>query len=60
MLTLSHFTAVFLFALLSSLVFAVTMRETRREQVRYGLYSFACFLAGPILAGWVLYLLNPR
>jgi len=60
MLTLSHFTAVLIFALFSSLVFALTLRETPREQVRYGLYCFACFLGGPILAGWALYLLNPR
>jgi hypothetical protein len=56
----SHFTAVFLFAMFASVVFGITLREGVRAQVRYGLFCFAWFLGGTLLAGWALYILNPR
>ncbi|HZT74638.1 MAG TPA: hypothetical protein VE996_13400 [Terriglobales bacterium] len=59
-LVLSHFTAVILFSLFASVVFAITLREELREQIRYGVMCFVYFLAGTFLAGWVLYLLNPH
>lgn len=59
-LRLSHFSAVTIFAALASVVFGMTLRETRREQVRYGLFCFASFLAATIIVGWVMYMLNPR
>lgn len=59
-MTISHLTAVVLFALFASVIFGITLREDRREQVRYGLISFAWFLGGTIAAGWILYFLNPH
>lgn len=55
---LSHFSAAFIFALCSSVVFGVTQRNERRDMIRYGLYCFAWFLGGVIVAGWVMYLLK--
>ena len=57
-LQLSHFTSALLFALFASLVFGITQRDTTREMVRYGLYCFAMFIGGVILAGWVMWLLR--
>jgi hypothetical protein len=55
---LSHFSAAVLFAVFASVVFGITQRNSRREMVRYGLYCFAMFTGGVILAGWVMWLLR--
>ena len=57
-LQLSHFSAAFLFALFSSIVFGVCFRNNTREMVRYGAYCFALFVGGVILAGWVMWLVK--
>lgn len=57
-LTISHLTSVVLFALFASTVFAITLREGMREQVRYGVICFAWFLGGTIAGGWLLFLIN--
>lgn len=57
-MTLSHFSAALLFAVFASVVFGITQRSTSREQVRYGLYCFAMFIGGVIVAGWVMWLLR--
>ncbi|MGH9476016.1 MAG: hypothetical protein ACRD1C_06755 [Terriglobales bacterium] len=59
-MTVSHLTAVVLFALFSSIVFGITMREGVREQIRYGLLAFTWFVGGAIAGGWILYFLNPH
>lgn len=59
-MTMSHFTAVLLFALFSSVVFGITLREGARDQIRYGLLAFAWFVGGAIAGGWLLYFLNPH
>jgi hypothetical protein len=51
---MSHFVTLLLFAALVSLVFAVLMREDARARVRFGLTSFAAFLASAIVAGWLM------
>ena len=51
----SHFTAVLLFALCTSVVFGVTMRETQARMVRYGLYCFVLFVGSAIVLSWVMY-----
>jgi hypothetical protein len=56
--TVSHFTAAVLFALFTSVVFGITQRNTAAEQVRYGLYCFAMFVGGLIVAGWAMWLLR--
>jgi hypothetical protein len=54
----THFSAVILFAVFASIVFAITQKKTRDDMVRYGLKCFVYFLGGVILAGWVMYLLR--
>jgi len=55
---LSHFSAAVLFAVFASVVFGITQRNSTREMVRYGLYCFAMFTGGVIVAGWVMWLLR--
>ena len=54
----SHFTAVLLFALFASTVFAITQRSTTRAMVRYGLYCFAMFVVAVIAASWLMYFIR--
>lgn len=51
----SHFTALLLFALCASVVFGITMRDTPRRMVRYGLYCFVLFAASAIVLSWIMY-----
>jgi hypothetical protein len=55
---LSHFSAAVIFALFASIVFGITHRETTRDMVRYGLYCFAMFVGGAMVAGWVMWVLR--
>ncbi len=57
-LQLSHFSAALIFAVLASLVFGITQRNTPREMLRYGAYCFSLFLVGVIAAGWAMWLLK--
>ena len=57
-ITLNHFSAAVVFALFTSIVFGITHRESTRDMVRYGLYCFAMFLGGVLLAGWAMWLLR--
>jgi len=56
-ITLNHFSAAAVFALFASVVFGITHRDTAREMIRYGLYCFAMFLGGVLVAGWAMWLL---
>lgn len=57
-ITLSHFSAAFVFALFASIVFGITHRDTTREMIKYGLYCFVLFLGGVWAAGWAMWLLK--
>ncbi len=57
-LTLSHFSAAILFAVFASIVFAITQRNTAREQIRYGFYCFSMFVGGVFVAGWLMWLIR--
>ena len=57
-MALSHFSAALLFAVFSSIVFGITQRNSTREMVRYGAYCFSLFVAGVIVAGWVMWALR--
>ena len=57
-LALSHFSAALLFSVFASVVFGITQRNTARDQFRYGLYCFAMFVGGVIVAGWVMWILR--
>ena len=58
MLALSHFNAALLFSIFASTVFGITQRNNTRDMVRYGLYCFALFMGGLLLAGWVMWFLR--
>jgi len=51
----SHFTALLLVAVFASTVFGITMRDTPKRMVRYGLYCFSLFVGSAILLSWVMY-----
>ncbi len=48
----------FLHVFASHFVFGITHRETTRDMVRYGLYCFAMFLSGVLVAGWAMWLVR--
>jgi hypothetical protein len=57
-LTLSHFNAALLFSIFASMVFGITQRTNPRDMFRYGLYCFAMFMGGLMVAGWVMWSLK--
>jgi len=57
-ITLTHFSAAVVFAIFASIVFGITQRNTPREMVRYGLYCFAMFVGGVVVAGWAMWLIR--
>jgi hypothetical protein len=58
MLTLSHFSAVLLFATFASVVFGITQRTAPKAMVRYGLYCWAMFVGIVIAASWVMWFIR--
>lgn len=52
---LSHFTALVVFAIIVSTVFALITKNEPREQFRYGVFVFLTFLAVAIAVGWLMY-----
>jgi len=54
-MNLSHFSALLIFSLLVSTVFALITKNTPREQFRYGVFVFVSFLAVAIVVGWIMY-----
>ena len=57
-MTISHFSAVLLFSLFTSIVFGITQRSEPRMMVRFGAYCFALFVVGTIAASWVMWLIK--
>jgi hypothetical protein len=55
---LTHFSAALVFAIFASIVFGITQRNTPREMVRYGLYCFAMFVGGVLVAGWAMWVIR--
>jgi len=54
-MAITHFPAMLLFSALTSVVFAVVTKDTRREQVIYGAKVFGAFMGVAIVAGWIMY-----
>ena len=54
-MTLSHFDALTIFALIVSTVFALVTKEGPREQLRYGVFVFLSFIAVAVVVGWLMY-----
>jgi prepilin signal peptidase PulO-like enzyme (type II secretory pathway) len=51
----THLGLMVLFALFVSTVFATLMRDTVKDQVRFGLRLFAGFVGAAIVMGWLMY-----
>ena len=54
-MTVSHFEALFLFALFVSTVFALITKNGPRERFKYGVFVFLSFLAVALAVGWIMY-----
>jgi hypothetical protein len=54
---ITHFPALLLFSLLTSVVFGVLSKNTPREQAIYGAKTFCAFVGIAILLGWIMYFL---
>ena len=50
----SHLSAALLFALVTSVVFAVTGKETERERLLYGVWVFAIFVVVTVGLAWLM------
>ncbi len=57
-LDLSHFGAALIFSLCASIVFGITQRDTPRAMLRFGLYGFAWFVGGVLVAGWAMWFIK--
>jgi hypothetical protein len=54
-MTLTHFSAVLLFSLFTSIVFGITQRSEPKMMVRFGAFCFALFVCGTIAASWAMH-----
>lgn len=54
-MTLTHFGAVLIFSLLTSVVFGITQRSDPRLMIRFGAFCFSIFVGGTIVASWVMW-----
>ncbi len=57
-MTISHFGAVLLFSLFTSVVFGITQRSDPRMMIRFGAFCFVLFVGGTIAASWVMWLIK--
>ena len=49
----SHLVTLLVFSALVSTVFAVLLRDTTRERVRFGLKAFAGFVLSTLVLAWL-------
>jgi flagellar biosynthesis protein FliR len=52
---LSHFSAVLLFSLFTSVVFGITQRAEPKMMIRFGAYCFVLFVGAVVVASWLMY-----
>lgn len=57
-MTISHFGAVLLFSLFTSIVFGITQRSDSRRMIRFGAFCFVLFVGGTIVGSWVMWLIK--
>jgi hypothetical protein len=53
--SLTHFSAVLLFSLFTSVVFGITQRSNPRMMIRFGAFCFVLFVGGTIAASWLMW-----
>jgi hypothetical protein len=51
----SHLLNLLLFSALVATVFAVLLRESTGERVRFGLMAFGGFMGSALVVGWLMY-----
>jgi hypothetical protein len=51
----SHFLLMLLFSFFVALVFAVLMKDDRRDQIRFGAMVFGGFIVSALALGWLMY-----
>ena len=52
---LTHFSAMLLFALFTSIVFGITQRADPKMMVRFGAFCFALFVGAVIVLSWAMW-----
>jgi hypothetical protein len=57
-MTISHFSAVLLFSLFTSVVFGITQRAEPKMMIRFGALCFVLFVSGAIAASWGMWLIK--
>ena len=57
-MNLTHFTAVVLFSLFTSIVFGITQRAEPKMMFRFGAFCFVTFVGGTIAASWLMYFIK--
>ena len=57
-MTITHFDAVLLFSLFTSVVFGITQRAEPRMMIRFGAFCFGLFVIGTIAASWLMWLIK--
>jgi hypothetical protein len=57
-MTITHFSAVLLFAACIAVVFGITQRAEPRMMVRFGAYTFVLLVGVTIAASWGLWLIK--
>jgi uncharacterized membrane protein len=57
-MTITHFGAVLLFALFTSIVFGITQRAQPKMMVRFGAFTFLCLVGVTIAASWIMYFIK--
>ncbi len=55
---LTHFSAMLLFALCTSIVFGITQRAAPRMMIGFGAFCFAFMVCGTIAASWLMFLIK--
>jgi hypothetical protein len=50
----SHLITLLVFSALVSTVFAVLLRETTRDRIRFGALAFAAFVLSTLVLGWIM------
>ena len=54
-MNISHITALVVFALLVSVVFALINKTRPMEQLKYGAFVFLSFLGVALIVGWFMF-----
>ena len=57
-MNISHFSAVLLFSLFTSIVFGITQRSEPKMMVKFGALCFVLFVGGTVAASWVMYFIK--